>query len=476
MTGINPGLIGIEALAFILAITILVLDLLFHGRRPRAVTLTAVLGSAAVLAYALVAADTGVAWHGMIRVDAAALFFKRLVLAASVLTMIMIGRSSDTQSEGRAEYYALTAFATVGMLFMAAAHNLVVLFMALELLTITFYILVAYARRDDLGLEAGLKYLVIGTVSAAFILLGIAFVYGAAGSLAFDAIAAKAGMDEPDAVLVLGMIILLLGLGFKVSAIPFHAWAPDVYQGAPTPVAAFLSVGSKAAGFVLLLRLLFSVFLPARGHALTVLMAVAVLTLAYGNLGAIPQTNIKRLLGYSGISQAGYLLLGLIAGSAEGGAAIIYFLAGYLFTNMLAFLVIILWHRKAGSFDIASYAGLGKTSPLLAAALLIALLSLAGAPPLVGFFGKFLLISSVVQAGYSWLAIVAAVNVVVGMYYYLLVVKAMYVREPTAPSAVTVSPPMQALLYLCVTAILGLGLFQGPLYKLALTAANSLIL
>ncbi len=270
-----------------------------------------------------------------------------------------------------------------------------------------------------------------------------------------------------------GCPLRIAGVGFKSWAIPFHSWAPDVYQGAPSPIVGFLSVGSKAAGFVLLQRLIFTVFLPLRDIWGLLIILITIITLCYGNLGAIPQTNLKRLLGYSGIAQAGYLTLGLLAGSLDGGAAMLYYLAGYLVTNLLAFLVIVLFHRAARSHAIADYAGLARRSPILAAALLIALLSLAGVPPLAGFFGKFLLITSIVRAGYAWVAGIAILNVVTALYYYLLVAKAMYIHKPAQEAAITVEPAAKIVLYACMAAIIALGLFQAPLMRVATTAARS---
>lgn len=473
MNEYNLGLVALETGVFLLGILVLALDMI-AGPRSRAVCRWASLaGTAALVIASFAIEETGVGWHGMVLVDSAALFFKRIFLIAAFLVFVMMARSGETAGGDRAEYYALSLFATLGMLFMASSHNLMTLFMALELLTISFYVLVAYGKGEDLVLEAGVKYLIISTVSAAFMLLGIALIYGAAGSLDYGEIAAdvgKGGLLDP--VLLPGVIILFLGLGFKVAAVPFHTWAPDVYQGAPTPVVAFLSVGSKAAGFVLLQRLAFSVFLPIRPGWVIVLALVTVATLFYGNLGAIPQTNMKRLLGYSGIAQAGYVMMGLVAGSIASGAAMLYYLAGYLFSNLLAFLVVVLMGRAVESSEITAYSGLARRSPILAASLLVALLSLAGVPPLVGFFGKFLLIDSVIRAGYTWIAIAAVLNVAAALFYYLQIAKAMYVMPPAGEEPIRVSAPIKVVLYACMAAILFLGLFQRDLYEAALAASR----
>jgi NADH-quinone oxidoreductase subunit N len=469
------SLLTLEAGVFLLGLLVLTLDMVVGEGSRRVSRWTSLVGTAVLIAASFLIDGTGMGWHGMVLVDPAALFFKRIFLIAALLVFIMMARSGETAGDDRAEYYALTLFATLGMLFMASSHNLMTLFMALELLTISFYVLVAYGKGEDIVLEAGIKYLIIGTVSAAFMLLGIALIYGATGSLDYGEIARKVGLGgELDPVLLPGVIILFLGLGFKVAAVPFHTWAPDVYQGAPTPVVAFLSVGSKAAGFVLLQRLVFSVFLPIKPGWILVLALVTVATLFYGNLGAIPQTNIKRLLGYSGIAQAGYVMMGLVAGSIYGGAAMLYYLVGYLFSNLLAFTVVVLMGRAVESNEIAAYSGLARRSPILAASLLVAFLSLAGVPPLVGFFGKFLLIDSIIKAGYSWIAVAAVLNVAAALFYYLQVAKVMYVMPPAAEAPIRVSAPMKAVLYACMAAILILGLFQRDLYEAALTASRAL--
>jgi NADH-quinone oxidoreductase subunit N len=430
---------------------------------------------ALIVVLSFLTGNSGTGWYGMILVDSASIFFRRIFLLSALFVFVMMSRSRDLGGRDPAEYYALALFATVGMMFTASAANFMTLFMALELLTISFYVLVAYNRDELLGLEAGVKYLIIGTVSTAFILLGLAFVYGATGSLDFVVVASRLGeAGKTDPLLLVGAVLMLVGLGFKISAVPFHTWAPDVYQGATTPVVAFLSVGSKAAGLVLMMRLAFSVFLVIRPEWVLILSVVTVATMFYGNLGALPQVNIKRLLGYSGIAQAGYLLMGLVAATVESGAAMLYYLAGYLVTNLLAFMVIVVFSRSVKGHSISSYSGLARRSPILAASLMVAMLSLAGVPPLAGFFGKFLLIDAVIKAGYTWLAVVAALNVVTALYYYLQVVKTIYVLPAASETPLEVNTSTKALLYACMLAILFIGVFQEPLYDAVRTAAVTL--
>ncbi|MFC1572258.1 NADH-quinone oxidoreductase subunit N [Candidatus Eisenbacteria bacterium] len=469
------SLVLIEIAVFALGIGVLTIDMLYRGRRSDVCRWPTLCGLALIGILSFLVPGTGLGWRGMLLADPLALFFKRLFVIAAFLVSIMMGYGRRAEGDSPGESYGLVLFATLGMLFMASAHNLVTLFMSLELLAISFYVLVASGMDRDHGLEAGVKYLVFGAVSSAFMLLGIAFIYGATGSFDYAEIAEIIRQGRPlDAMLMPGVLLLLLGLGFKISAFPFHSWAPDVYQGGPTAVVAFLSVGSKAAGFVLLQRLVFSVFLPLRSEWGLVLSLVAVLSLCLGNLGAMRQSNIKRLLGYSGIAQAGYIMLGLIAGSVEGAAAMLYYLAGYVFSNLLAFLVIIILNRSIRSYQIADYAGLARRSPMLAASLLIALLSLAGVPPLVGFFGKFLLIDAIIKAGHWWIAVVAILNVVVALYYYLSVVKVAYVSAPAENTPITIPASGRVVIYACIAVIFLLGLFQQPLYELTRTASAAL--
>ena len=277
-----------------------------------------------------------------------------------------------------------------------------------------------------------MKYLILGALSSAFMVFGIALVWGTTGKLNFNELAAVAAQFADNKIFLLGMLLVLVGLGFKIAAFPFQIWAPDVYQGAPTPTTAFLAVGSKAAGFVLLLRVLFTAIPGVTAHWANLLIIISGITILYGNLCALPQRNLKRLLGYSSIAHAGYLLLGVAALSASGQAAVLYYLSGYLFTVLGAFTVICLVMRHLDSEDISALAGLNQRSPLLAATMTLAMVSLAGIPPLAGFFGKFLLLKAVIEQGaarihgYYCLAFTALAGVVISLYYYFGVIRAIY--------------------------------------------------
>ena len=380
---------------------------------------------------------------------------------------------ADRIESGIGEYYALTLFALAGMMFTASANDFPLLFVSLELITVTFYILVSFLRNRTGSLEAGVKYLILGALSSGFLVYGIALVYGATGTMSFPKLSALLEAEHSlghDQVFVLGLLFVLAGLGFKIAAVPFQIWAPDVYQGAPTPTTAFLAVGSKAAGIVLLMRLYFSTVSDVTGEWEKLFLALSAVTILYGSLCAIPQRNLKRLLGYSSIASAGYLLLGLSAMNLAGYSAILYYLAGYLFTVLAAFTVICVVARQTGAEDISTLAGLGRRSPLLAATLTLSMVSLAGVPPLAGFIGKFLVLKTVVEQGatnpaYYWLFGVGILGVVVSFWYYFGIIRAIYWSKETGEqTSIEVAPPVKVCLYLCVAGMLYLGLFpNGPL-------------
>ncbi len=428
----NTSLISLEIGVIGLGLVLMLADVFVPAERRRFIGYAgiAILGVLLVLKLGV----TGTAFNGAFVNDGLALFFKGFFIIAAMLVLFIAAEFSDRLAAGSiAEYYSLIVFALAGMLFAASANDFAMLFVSIELITITFYILVSFQRSKLQSLEAGVKYLILGALSSAFMVFGIALIWGTTGKLNFTELAAVAPQFLDSKIFLLGVLLVMVGLGFKIAAFPFQIWAPDVYQGAPAPTTAFLAVGSKAAGFVLLLRFLFSA-VPSvmHTHAFTTLLIVmSGITILYGNLCAIPQRNIKRLLGYSSISHAGYLLLGVAALSASGQAAILYYLAGYLFTVLAAFLVIALVLRHLDTEDISGLAGLNQRSPLLAATMTISMVSLAGIPPLAGFFGKFLLLKSAVEAaqttgnhGYYCLIFTALAGVVISIYYYFGVVRA----------------------------------------------------
>lgn len=427
----------------ILAIVILFLDVYLPGERRRNIAWVTVLGLLLLAATPLVWAPPAdpadqLVWGGMVRHDTLAQIFRVMILLGAALTALM---SIDTKAHGRqGEFYLILVVATLGACLVSAAADLVMVFLGLETLSIPLYILAAF-RRDDLrSAESGMKYFLFGAFASALMLFGLSILYGFSGQTSIYALAEVLPAASGEAVLpvLAALTLVVVGFGFKIGAAPFHFWTPDMYEGAPTPVTAFVSVASKAASFALLVRFLIAVFpqsLVVGGHeiqafwvSLAALMAVISMTL--GNVLALSQRNIKRLLAYSSIAQAGYALIGVAAiqsQTEQGVASVGFYLFMYTFTNLLAFAVVVFFSEATGSETIADLAGLNRRSPWLALMMTIALLSLGGIPPTAGFFGKFFLFNAAVQADLTWLAIVGVLNAIVALYYYLIVIKVMYV-------------------------------------------------
>ena len=479
----NTSLIGMEISVVGLGLVLMLADFFFPAERRK---YAAYLGIAA-LGFLLVmslsgngsCSCAGTAFNGSFINDGLSLFFKRFFMVAAILVLFIAAEFSDRFAVGSiAEYYSLVVFALAGMLFAASANDFPMLFVSIELITITFYILVSFQRSKLASLEAGVKYLILGALSSSFMIFGIALIWGTTGELNFTKLAAVAPQFESSKIFLLGVLLVLVGLGFKIAAFPFQIWAPDVYQGAPAPTTAFLAVGSKAAGIVLLLRVLFTAVPDVTAHWEKLLIVISAITILYGNLCALPQRSLKRLLGYSSISHAGYLLLGVAALNANGQSAILYYLAGYLFTTLAAFLVIALVLRHLDTDDVSGLAGLSQRSPLLAATMTISMVSLAGIPPLAGFIGKFLLLKSVIEAaqtsgnhGYYWLVGIALAGVVMSLYYYFNVVRAIFwSREAKDLSPIQLSAPAMVTAWICIGGIFWLGLFPDTVLNLAQSA------
>src|SRR6266853_2567281 len=474
----NLALLAHEWLVVGLGLILLLADLWLPASAKRGLGYVAVAGVAGILLSSLVfvnlsPGEAQYAFGRMYVLDGLALFFKRFFLLAAILVLLMSVEFADRIEAGIAEYYALILFALAGMLFASSANDFSLLFVSLELITITFYVLTSFQRAQTTSLEAGVKYLIIGALSTSFTVFGIALVYGISGRLNFGDLAAIADQFSANRIFLFGLLLVMVGLGFKIAAFPFQIWAPDVYQGAPAPTTAFLAVGSKAAGFVLLLRVLFTAVPQITAQWSHLLIIISAATILYGNLCAIPQRNLKRLLGYSSIAHAGYMLLGVAALNDAGKSAILYYLSGYLFTVLAAFTVICLVMRHVEGEDIGALAGLNQRSALLAATMSMAMVSLAGIPPLAGFFGKFLLFKAAVEQGasnhaYYWLVAIAIVGVVISLYYYFGVVRVIYWSKEAADlSPIAISTPIKVCLYACVTGMFYLGLFPDAVVNAA---------
>ncbi|UCH91353.1 MAG: NADH-quinone oxidoreductase subunit N [Nitrospirota bacterium] len=409
---------------------------------------------------------TGALFKNMYVLDPLAIFFKIIIVGASALVLFI---SIDYVREFRffkGEYYFMVLMSAIGMMFMASSNDLLSVFVTLEFSTFGFYVLVAYLRDDQRSSEAGLKFFILGVFAAGLLAYGISLVYGETGTLVFSEMAGTSGSYG----LAIGFILIFAALGFKIGAVPFHAWIPDTYQGAPTPVTAFLSIAPKVAALAILLRMFFVALASFKPMWVLLFVIASIASMTYGNIVAIAQKNIKRLLAYSGIAQIGNIMIGLAAGTKQGSDAIMFYLLTYMFANLGAFAVVIAVSRVIKSDEIEDYNGLNRRSPFLAAAMLLFLLSLAGVPPLAGFIGKiYLFIAAMNQELYT-LLIVGLVNIVISMYYYLIVVKKMYINEPTDPSPITTPLPIKLAVYVGIAGTLILGIFPGPFIDWAVDA------
>jgi len=480
----NYSLIGLEIAVVAVGLVLLLADLWIAPERRR---LLGIAGAGALTlillsSLGMSSPEPEYAFGKMYVFDALALFFKRFFLVAAVLVLLMSVEFAPQFRSGESEFYSLVCFALSGMMFAASANDFALLFVAIELIAITFYILTSFLRSRQTSLEAGIKYLILGAAASAIMVFGIALVFGTLGTMNFDAVAEKLGADHDlthQPLLLVGVLMILVGLGFKIAAFPFQIWAPDVYQGAPAPTTAFLAVGSKAAGIVLLLRVLFMAFPDVISHWPNLVMGLAAVTILYGSLCALPQRNLKRLMGYSSIANAGFLLLGFAAMSDAGVTAVLYYLAGYLFTVLAAFVVVCVVMKTAAAEDISSLGGLGKRSPLLAATLTLAMVSLAGIPPLAGFVGKFMLFKALIEQGgeYYWLVGVAIAGVVMSLYYYGSVIRAVWWGTPSQENApVQLNWMTRGAALVCIAGMLLLGALPSVPYALAKRAAAVLAL
>jgi NADH-quinone oxidoreductase subunit N len=398
--------------------------------------------------------------------DRLAIFFKQFTLLTTILVLIMmidyapIVRSSFPGTEdGVGEFFAIPIFTCAGLMYLVSAIDFVFIFVSLELVTISFYVLVSFTRRNPITLEAGTKYLVLSTVSTAFLVYGIAWIFGVTGQTNLHRITeALASAEVNRGAALLGMVFVLVALGFKIAAVPFQIWVPDVYQGAPTPVTAYLSVGSKAAGFVVLLRVLLPFLTLPQTQRLIVL--IALLTLIYGNLAALPQANLKRLLAYSSIAHAGYLLIGVVCFDVR---AVTFYLVAYLLMTLLSFAVLIIVAQQTGD-EISDFDGLAKRSPFLAFAMLVGMVSLAGVPFTAGFLGKFYIFYAAILQRQTALVVVGVITVGCGFYYYLKVVRAMYWQSTTNSSKIPVNGLSRLAISGLVIATIWLGVYPQPIF------------
>ena len=485
---LNIGLLTPELSLVAFAIVVILLDLFIQRKGWLAVVSIVGVVVAAGFTIAMWGGSSQALFNNMLAVDNFALFFKLLFLAIAVLVILASVDYVSKFSRFQGEYYALVLLSALGMMLLSATAELISIYVALELTSISLYVLVGFLK-DPKSTEASLKYLLLGAVASAVLLFGMALVFGFTGKTQLGEIAQAIQSLSLSGVLaspglILGIVLMVAGFGFKIAAIPFHMWVPDVYEGAPTPITAYLSVGSKAAGFAIILRVFYSAFgLPSWlsldwGLIFAVLSAIG---MTLGNIIAIPQTNIKRMLGYSSIAQAGYLMVGLAtmgfspAADILGRSGLLFFLASYAVTNLGAFIAIIAISNKLDSDLIQDYSGMGRRAPLLALALTLCLISLIGMPPAAGFMAKFYIFSGAVQHGLLWLVVIAVINSVISAYYYLRVVKVMWLGEPASEGKVPSSGALRLALSLSCLGVLLLGIIPGYIMKLAELAAKMFV-
>jgi NADH-quinone oxidoreductase subunit N len=418
------------------------------------------------------------AFAGGFGIDRYAVFFDVLLCLAASLTLLMSMDYLQQVEVAHGEYYALVLFATAGMMIMAAATDLIVIFLGLEVMSIAVYVLAGIWRRNLRSTEAALKYFLLGAFATGFLLFGIALLYGACGSTVLPVITEKLrhGAAAQQQLALVGVGLLLIGFGFKVAAVPFHAWTPDVYEGAPTAITAFMAVGVKAAAFAAFARVFLRHLMPLASDWTTVVWVLAALTMTTGNVIALVQTNIKRMLAYSSIAHAGYILVGIVTAGEAAGAAVLYYLLVYGLMNLGAFAVVIaLGRRGVANEHIDDYAGVGFSHPFLGFCMSVFMLSLAGVPALAGFTGKFYLFSAAVQAGFVWLALIGVLNSVVSMYYYIGVLVRMYMAETVSEvPALAGRPYVLATLIVTSASTVLLGIFPAWAFELARSAFKSL--
>ncbi|MEA3349419.1 MAG: NADH-quinone oxidoreductase subunit N [Chloroflexota bacterium] len=470
------ALLAPELILAITGLVVLVLDMVWRDEKKKEwllyVTLVGLVGTLAAIV--TLWHQAAVLFSGIYTVDMFALLFKLIAIVGTGLVVLSAIEFMRGRTPYPCEFYSLLLFATLGISLIASATDLILIYLAIELLSITSYILTGYLRQDPKSNEAAIKYFLYGAVASAVMLYGMSLLYGATGSTNLNQIAmalgpANASLQE---IIFPAVIFLLVGFGFKIGAVPFHQWAPDAYEGAPTPVTAFLSVGPKAAGFAVLVRV-FLVALPSfQPDWILLLSVISVVTMTLGNLVAIWQKNIKRMLAYSSIAQAGYILLGMVATSTLGITSLVFYMFTYLFANLGAFIIIIAFSNGGGGDSVEDYAGLSQRSPGLALAMLLCLLSLAGIPPLAGFIGKFYLFAAIMKDGLIWLMLIGVLNSVISLYYYLEVVRQMYIIPPKAEEPVSsTSKALSGALLITMIGVLLLGLYPAPLIELIRVAA-----
>ena len=451
-----------------LAVLIIVMDVMFPKMKKDMLPFMAGAGLIVVFLVSLLYVDTEDNFAGLILIDDYTTFFRCFFIATTFAVVVASWQYVQKNLRNPGEYYALLVLSTAGATIMASAQELLTAYIGLELLSFSLYILVSYAKTDARSVEGGMKYLLLGAFASALLLYGISFIYGTSGSTTYSEISAafEGGTRGFELGTLIGLTLIVAGLGFKVAAVPFHMWTPDAYEGAPLPITAYLSATSKAAGFALLLRLFSGALLPVIDDWQFMMAALAAITMLAGNLVALQQHNIKRLLAYSSIGQVGYMLMGITALSPEVSSALLLHMTGYVITNLAVFMALIAYNNQTDVEEISDFRGMSDRAPLLAAVMAVALFSLAGMPLFAGFLTKFILFQSVAEADYYWLAAVAVVASFISLYYYLVVMKAMYVTHADETSRIHVPLILQGSVVALALGVFFVGLYPQPVFDL----------
>lgn len=470
---IDFSLLTVELAMFVLGLTTFVLGLVVPSNARKGLGSFAAFGLLIVLGITIVNwSNQGEILGGMYHVDAFSGFFKIIFLTTVFLIILGSFKYIDDNVGNQFEYYSTLVFTTLGMIVMASAGDFITLYLGMELMTLSFVILAALRPGNAKSLESGMKYILLAGMSSAVTLYSFSLIYASTGSILIGDVAQIIMREGTTPLLTVGLVMLVAGLGFKVSLVPFHMWSPDVYEGAPTPVTSFLAVGSKAASLAIFVRLFVGGLAGLHDQWAMLVAILAALSMIIGNLTAFPQTNIKRMLAYSSIAQAGYILVGMVTASAAGIKGVMFYAFLYMFATVGAFTVVAIVYNKIKSDEITDYAGLVQRAPLAAAVMLICLLSMAGIPPLAGFVGKFYLFKTVVE-GYMWLVYLGLIMSMVSVYYYLRVVLVMFRDDPKDSTPIELGSSASITLIVTMVATIILGIYPGPVAEMANIAAQS---
>ncbi len=460
----NFNSILVEILVAALGVLVLVMSLILPRAKKALIGYFSAFALLCILVFTFVysGGESISFFKGLYVSDSISTFFKQLFIISAALVSLMSVSYVKNLTDGRSEFFVIMIFAALGMMVMASANDLITLYIGLELMSISFIILTAFEKKSIKSTEAGTKYVLLNAMSSAMLLYGMSFIYGLSGSVNFPDIINFFSTGSNHAMAVLGSVLVISGFAFKISAAPFHMWTPDIYEGAPTPITAFLAAGSKIAAFAAIIKILMQVMQSNQSSVVALVIALSVLSMVIGNIIAVPQTNLKRMLAYSSIAHAGYILLGIVAYTTAGISAMLYYMLLYIFANIGAFASITAFSNQTGKDDIKDLAGLWKRSPFISSVLLVCLMSLAGIPPAAGFIGKFYLFTEAARQGYLWLAFVAMGMSVVSMYYYIAAIRAMLTGGDAEADKIKTPVSLKLVMVVSVIMILVMGLYPGP--------------